>query len=115
MTWSQPCCGPPLTIEFPTQGSSSPPYPFRLHLLIIGAGPCGLSAAISAHMANHTATILERTPTLTTVGAGLAVSPNATRLLRRWDIYDRLAPLAVKPRTFSTKRYDGTVLLARET
>src|SRR2546421_11577541 len=97
-----------LTIEFSTQASSSSSAPFRLHLLIIGAGPCGLSAGISARMANHTVTIFERTPTLTTAGAGLVVTPNATRLLRRWGIYDRLACLAAKPQTISIKRYDGT-------
>src|SRR5207244_852853 len=37
--------------------------------------------------------LLEQAPAIDTVGAGLLLSPNATRLLRKLDLLDRILPL----------------------
>ncbi|PBP17090.1 FAD dependent oxidoreductase [Diplocarpon rosae] len=87
-----------------------------LQVIIIGAGLAGLAAAISTKLANpdHQVTILESVRELAEVGAGLQLTPNATRLFKPWGIYDILAPQATFPTTLSVHRYDGTKLLARE-
>ncbi|KAI9777405.1 MAG: hypothetical protein M1839_008918 [Geoglossum umbratile] len=82
-----------------------------LHLIIIGAGLCGLSAAISTRLEGHAVTLLESARELAEIGAGLGLTPNATRLFRRWGVYDQLAKVAAPPRSLSLRRYDGTVLV----
>ncbi|MCJ1370037.1 hypothetical protein MMC20_001249, partial [Loxospora ochrophaea] len=93
-----------------------------LHLVIIGCGLAGLSAGISTKLANpkHSVTILETVNDLREVGvsipllAGFQLTPNSTRLFKRWGIYDRLTPHATSPHTLSVRRWDGTKLLATE-
>ena len=49
------------------------------------------------------------------VGAGLQVTPNATRLLTRWKISHRLVKLSSSPKIFTIHRYnDGSILGRRE-
>ncbi|KAF4780220.1 FAD dependent oxidoreductase [Colletotrichum scovillei] len=87
-----------------------------LHVIIIGAGLAGLATALSTKLANpsHRVTILEAVKELQEVGAGLQLTPNATRLLEAWGLFPALAPLATVPSTLSVHRYDGTRLLAHE-
>lgn len=84
-----------------------------LHLLIIGGGLCGLSAAISARLAGQHATVLESVSAFREVGAGLQVTPNGTRLLRAWGLADVLGPKAAVPEFFRMYRYTGKVLAER--
>lgn len=92
------------------------PDPEGIHLVIIGAGLAGLSAALSTKLANpsHAVTVLETVKELQEVGAGLQVTPNGTRLLAKWGLLDRLKPVAAIPSSLSVHRYDGTKLLAHE-
>ncbi|KAF4805971.1 FAD-dependent monooxygenase OpS4 [Colletotrichum siamense] len=87
-----------------------------LHVVIIGAGLAGLATALATKIANpsHRVTILETVKELQEVGAGLQLTPNATRLLEAWGLYPALAPLATLPSTLSVHRYDGSRLLAHE-
>ncbi|TDZ51650.1 FAD-dependent monooxygenase OpS4 [Colletotrichum trifolii] len=87
-----------------------------LHVIVIGAGLAGLSTALSTKLANpsHRVTILEAVKELQEVGAGLQLTPNATRLLETWGLKPALRPLATVPSTLSVHRYDGTRLLAHE-
>ncbi|KAK4150256.1 hypothetical protein C8A00DRAFT_46312 [Chaetomidium leptoderma] len=87
-----------------------------IHLIIIGAGLAGLSAALSTKLANpaHQVTVLETVKELQEVGAGLQITPNGTRLLTAWSLLPHLTPLASIPSTLSVHRYDGTALLAHE-
>lgn len=39
------------------------------------------------------------------VGAGIQLTPNVTRLLRRWGVYEELAPVAVKPGNIWFRRW----------
>ncbi|KAF7872018.1 uncharacterized protein EAF02_009123 [Botrytis sinoallii] len=85
-----------------------------LRVLVVGAGLAGLAAALSTKLANpsHEVTILETVSELAEVGAGLQITPNASRLFKKWGIYDDLAPKATFPKTLSVWRFDGTKRLA---
>lgn len=55
-------------------------------LLIAGGGLGGLAAAIAARRAGWEARLFEQAWTLSEVGAGIQLGPNATRILREWDL-----------------------------
>ena len=54
-----------------------------MKLLVAGAGPGGLVAALALRHAGHEVVVLERSPELRTAGAGLVVQTNAMRMLAR--------------------------------
>lgn len=83
--------------------------PPTLTILIVGAGLAGFSASIQCALAGHTVTILESTHALSQIGAGLQLTPNATRLLHAWGVY-RLLRGPCEPRTCSVLNYKGALL-----
>ncbi|KAL5119259.1 hypothetical protein ACEQ8H_002746 [Pleosporales sp. CAS-2024a] len=87
-----------------------------LHVVVIGAGLCGLGAAISLRLAGHAVTVVERVAALEEVGAGLQMTPNGTRLLRAWGVDALLTgtAAATRPATFAMSRFDGRPLARRE-
>ncbi|CDX27391.1 FAD dependent oxidoreductase [Mesorhizobium sp. ORS 3324] len=66
-------------------------------VVIAGAGIAGLTAALAFAERGHAVTVLEQARQLEVVGAGLQLSPNATRILRRLGVLDRLAASAIRP------------------
>ncbi|PNS14039.1 Kynurenine 3-monooxygenase [Sphaceloma murrayae] len=86
-----------------------------MKIIIIGAGLGGLAAAISTKYegSDHEVLVIEAARELTEIGAGLQVTPNATRLLLRWGLSSRLEPLATCPRIFTAHRYSNGKLLAK--
>lgn len=90
---------------------STPESP--LHLIIIGGGLCGLSAAIATRLAGHNVTVLESVSAFREVGAGLQITPNGTRLLKAYDLADVLSPKAAAPEYFRMRRFDGRLLAER--
>ncbi|KAI1208281.1 FAD binding domain protein [Annulohypoxylon truncatum] len=90
------------------------PANFQLHLIIIGAGLAGLAAAISTRLEGHRVTVLEKVSKLEEIGAGLQVTPNASRLFHHWGVYDELSTKAAIPTYLAVRRYDGTRLLSYE-
>ena len=51
------------------------------HIVIAGAGIGGLTAALTLSRIGRRVTVIERAATLSEVGAGLQLSPNASRIL----------------------------------
>ena len=68
-----------------------------MSVLIAGAGIGGLTAALALSRVGLQTTIVERAPELAAVGAGVQLSPNATRILRRLGLLDAVAAVASKP------------------
>ncbi len=67
-------------------------------LLVAGGGIGGLAAALAARRAGWEARLFEQAAEFSEVGAGLQLGPNATRILREWDLLQGdLAQQAVAP------------------
>jgi salicylate hydroxylase len=81
-----------------------------LNILVVGAGLSGLATAISCAQSGHTVTVLEQAVELAEVGAGLQVTPNASRLFNHWGLRQSLWHEAPEPKTLTVHRYTGDVL-----
>lgn len=68
-----------------------------LRILIAGGGIGGLSAALALQRLGHHVRVFERSSTLGEVGAGLTLTPNATRVLEALGLWPALAPHVVIP------------------
>ena len=84
-----------------------------ISVAVIGGGIGGLSAAISLLKAGYDVQVYEQTPRLFEVGAGINISPNASRLLIRLGLGDELAASASVPRRFHQRRWQDGRTLAR--
>lgn len=62
----------------------------------------GLTAAMTLSRAGFRVTVLEQAPKLEEAGAGLQLSPNATRILFELGLRERLEPHVVKPQMIRT-------------
>ena len=81
------------------------------YCLIAGGGIGGLSAALFLAEAGWHVTLCDRETSLQEVGAGLQLSPNATRLLEPLGLLDDLDDIAVEPNRLIVHRgQDGSVL-----
>ena len=96
-----------------TNGTADPQRP---RIVILGGGIGGLAAAGFLHHAGFTATVYEQAPELGAVGAGLVVSPNAVRLIRRLGHIDAFLAKAVALDVgWEFRRWeDGAVLSAEQ-
>ncbi|MBX4999674.1 NAD(P)-binding protein [Rhizobium lentis] len=69
------------------------------HAAIIGAGIAGLTAALSLSRRGISSEIFEQAGELLDVGAGLQVSPNASRILDELGILEGLSKVWLEPET----------------
>ena len=67
------------------------------NVIVAGAGIGGLTAALALARNGFRATVLEQSERLEETGAGIQLSPNASRILIGLGLEDRLRPLAVAP------------------
>jgi salicylate hydroxylase len=83
-------------------------------IAIVGGGIGGLAAAAFLHQSGLSCALYEQTSELREIGAGVAVTPNAARLLRRLGVLDALLQTAVRLEIgWEFRRWqDGTVLSA---
>jgi len=86
----------------------------QLGIVIVGAGLAGLAAAISCAFADHKVTVLEGAKQLTEIGAGLQITPNASRLFQAWGIATDVEALAAEPTLLAVHRYSDGKILAQE-
>jgi salicylate hydroxylase len=71
------------------------------HAAIVGAGVAGLTAALSLAAKGISSDIIEQAPQLGEVGAGLQLSPNATRVLDHLGVLGELERHWFEPRAIS--------------
>jgi salicylate hydroxylase len=80
---------------------------------IAGAGIAGLTAALAFAKLGFSVTVFERAPKLEETGAGLQLSPNATRLLQRLDVTESLGAAAVHPHALTLRKAESLRPIAR--
>lgn len=85
----------------------------QIRVAVAGAGIAGLTFAAALRRAGIDCHLYEQAERLTEVGAGVQVTPNATRLLHRLGLYDRLRGAAVAPQAIEMRRWDDGSLLQR--
>jgi salicylate hydroxylase len=79
--------------------------------LIVGAGIGGLASALALGRAGFKVAIFERAATLEEFGAGLQLTPNATRILSRLDALEAVRARALSPSAIRILRgRDGALL-----
>ncbi|KAH7407169.1 salicylate hydroxylase [Cadophora sp. MPI-SDFR-AT-0126] len=89
-----------------------------MEILIIGAGIGGLSTALSlalssqAQSSSHTIALLESSPTVTELGAGVQLTPNSTRAFWKWGLGPSTISSSISPSSFNIRRDTDDSLLA---
>jgi 2-polyprenyl-6-methoxyphenol hydroxylase-like FAD-dependent oxidoreductase len=81
-------------------------------IAVVGGGIGGVSAALNLLRAGFDVHVYEQSRALREVGAGINVTPNATRVIYRLGLGDKLAGLGVMPIAVHQQRWDdGRTLL----
>ncbi|CBX95790.1 hypothetical protein IAQ61_004623 [Plenodomus lingam] len=79
----------------------------QLDVIIVGAGLGGLAAAISILLAGHNVHILESTPEIGEIGAGIQCLPNASRVLISLGLEELLSQHATQPQLCNMLGWKG--------
>jgi salicylate hydroxylase len=81
--------------------------------IVVGGGIGGLAAALALARAGVRVTAVEQAPQLGEVGAGIQLSPNATRVLFALGLERALAEIAFRPRAVEARTWRRGVALSR--
>jgi salicylate hydroxylase len=84
-----------------------------MKIAIIGGGIGGLSAALHLLKAGLDIHVYEQAPRITEIGAGIQISPNASRLLIRLGLRSALDAAGVLPQAIHQRRWDDGRTLQR--
>jgi salicylate hydroxylase len=84
-----------------------------IRVAIVGGGIGGLSAALSLLAQGFDVEVYEQAPALGEIGAGIQISPNASRILHRLGLGDALARHGVRPVGVHQRRWDDGRTLQR--
>lgn len=76
-------------------------------VIIAGAGIGGLTAALTIARTGHRVVVLEQATRLEEAGAGIQLSPNATRILTELGLAHRLRPFVVAPEAIQIRTASG--------
>lgn len=83
--------------------------PLTTDVGILGGGIAGLTTATALDAAGLPATVFEQATQMDTVGVGIQLSPNATRVLAGLGFAEALDEVASRPRAITVRRWDGDV------
>ena len=86
-----------------------------LEISIVGAGIGGLVAALALKKRGHKPIIYEKTETLSELGAGIQLSPNANKVLEYLGVMEELQADIYEPEAFQFVHYRTGKILAQQT
>jgi 6-hydroxynicotinate 3-monooxygenase len=78
----------------------------NMRIAVIGAGLGGLSAAGFLQRAGFPVTVYEQAPTFSRIGAGIILSANVTKALRRLGIERALVTAGITPHCYISRAWD---------
>jgi salicylate hydroxylase len=84
-----------------------------ISVAVIGGGVAGLSVAAWLARAGMACTVFEQAERFTDAGAGIQLSPNATRLLHRLGLAEALDKVAVRPTAIELRRWNSNEVIGR--
>jgi salicylate hydroxylase len=84
-----------------------------MKIAIIGGGIGGLSAALHLLYAGFDVQVYEQAPRIGEIGAGIQISPNASRLLIRLGLKPAMDKVGVRPQAVHQRRWDDGRTLQR--
>jgi salicylate hydroxylase len=84
-----------------------------MRVIIVGAGIGGLTAALALRRAGFDAHVYEQARVLREVGAGVAISPNAVKVLHRLGLAEALRAVGVVSHSMDSRDWQTGALLGR--
>lgn len=84
-----------------------------MKILIVGAGIGGLVSALCLNKKGYEVEIYEQSEVLSELGAGVQLSPNATRVLDYLKLTDDLKPHVFEPRSFQFLNYKTEKIISK--
>ena len=84
-----------------------------MRIAVIGGGIGGLSAALHLLNAGFDVQVYEQAPRISEIGAGIQISPNASRLLHRLGLRPAMDGIVVFPQAVHQRRWDDGRTLQR--
>lgn len=84
-----------------------------MRILIVGAGIGGLTAAVALRRAGFDVHVHEQSSVLREVGAGVAIGPNAVKVLHRLGLADALRTCGVRSLSLDSRDWQTGALLGR--
>ncbi|MBV8358228.1 MAG: FAD-dependent monooxygenase [Deltaproteobacteria bacterium] len=85
-----------------------------MRVIIIGAGIGGLVAALTMRRAGIEVEVFEQSAALREIGAGIQISPNASRILQRLGLASSMHEYGVRPLAVHIRRWDNGRTLTRQ-
>ena len=80
-------------------------------VLIVGGGIGGLTAALALTRAGYRVAVYEQAPEFSEIGAGIMLTPNATRVLRHLGLEAALDRAALRPPASVYRRFDDASVI----
>ena len=82
------------------------------HLIIVGGGIGGMLSALSLLQAGFRVDLYEQAPAFGEIGAGIMLTPNATRVLAHLGLLAALEQKALRPPASAYRRFDTAELMS---
>ena len=82
-----------------------------MKIALVGGGIGGLTAALTLSQSSHEVTVFERSEGIREIGAGVQISPNASRLLHSLGLGQAFSEIAVYPERVIFRRWEDDSIL----
>src|SRR3954469_19272155 len=78
----------------------------KTRIAVVGAGLGGMTVAGFLQRAGFNATVYEQAPSFSRIGAGIILTANATKVLRRLGVEQKLVDTGIKADCYISRAWD---------